>query len=361
MKEIFVFGAGASKASAGTPLGNELVWTYHQDCCEFLSVINGVPDNSEENIIFSNLRKFFVLVGHIFPELSKELEKWENRGIHMYNPPTLLNKKYYVDEILRIVQEKEDIEGTQLIRKLIFEHITSASFGQPNKLYKDFIAKVLKNKTFGSISIISFNFDFLLHEDFRNEIYFDYLIDFDCVDKNRERTYIKQNAIPMIKLNGSLDWGICRKCNRLHLYSPHMQRDFYNRKSCIGNCNGIIEPFIIIPHEKYSEKIEILWEKAEGELKQAEKITVIGYSFPEYDEKVINLFKNALNNNVKIEVVGRCESNNDRTCALHNKKEKYRHVFPKLKNEEIFLDGFEGYMNTIKPPITSIESKPCQY
>ncbi len=31
IKEVFVFGAGASNASARTPLGKNLGWTYYED------------------------------------------------------------------------------------------------------------------------------------------------------------------------------------------------------------------------------------------------------------------------------------------------------------------------------------------
>jgi len=41
MKEIFVLGAGAPHASAGTSLGKDLVWRYYQAC-------SGLDDSKEE-------------------------------------------------------------------------------------------------------------------------------------------------------------------------------------------------------------------------------------------------------------------------------------------------------------------------
>jgi hypothetical protein len=116
-------------------------------------------------------------------------------------------KKYYVDDLLKKLQEKGDIAGTELIKRLIFEHIGEKSQDTENSLYKNFVINILKGKANDDVSVISFNFDFLLHEDFRNKVYFDYLLDFHWVDPDREATYKKQNSIQLIKLNGSLDWG----------------------------------------------------------------------------------------------------------------------------------------------------------
>jgi len=345
VKEIFIFGAGASYASASTPLGSELVWNYHANCGHPIPIINGVPDNSRENVRFSNFKKFLPVAAQYYPELKGELFKWENRGESIYHLRPF-NKKYYVDELLKMVLENGDTEGIEVIKKLILEHITCSGLNTSNKLYNEFAKQVLKNKPFGSVSIISFNFDCLLHEDFRNEVYFDYLLDFDWIDPNREKIYKKQNSISLIKLHGSLDWGICRNCNRLYLYFFNVQKGFYDQKRCTEDCEGMIDPFIVVPYHKYNGKINVLWTKAERELKQAKKITIIGYSFPEYDKMVIDLFKNTLDAHVEIDVVDYHELNSDITCVANSIKEKYRRLFPKLKREiKIYLGGFEEYMN----------------
>lgn len=67
MKEVFVFGAGASNGSAHTPLGNELVWTYHEQCCPHRAI--GIKGLIEEFKEFANLSKFFNLVEQTYPEL----------------------------------------------------------------------------------------------------------------------------------------------------------------------------------------------------------------------------------------------------------------------------------------------------
>jgi hypothetical protein len=347
MKEVFVFGAGASKDSGNLPLGSELIWYYHQDCFDLTILRNGIADNTRENARFRNYEKFLEFAGKVYPELAREADKWRTRGIYMYTPDFLYGaKKYYVDEMLERLQREGDLEGTELIRRLIFEHISETSQEAQNKLYEDFTINILKGKPINDVSVISFNFDFLLHEDFRNEVYFDYLLNFDWTDPHREAVYKKQNPIPLIKLNGSLDWGLCRKCHRKFLY-------FYNKNSCLyyrgqicpEGCDGILDPLIIMPYQGYRDIINVLWEKAKSELCQADKVTIIGYSFPEYDKIIIDLFRRSLRGNAILEVIDYCPSDKDKNNSIKQIKGKYKYLFPHLKDEpQIRLGGFGEYL-----------------
>ena len=51
MKEIFIFGTGASHASAETPLGQNLVWVYLPNCFGF--------DINSNRKKFGSLLEFF--------------------------------------------------------------------------------------------------------------------------------------------------------------------------------------------------------------------------------------------------------------------------------------------------------------
>jgi len=346
-RHVFVLGAGASKESANTPLGKDLVWNYHRDCADLLPDINGTPDQSEENVIFFNFSEFIRLAASIYPEELAWLPKeWENRGWAIFDLHEKLLKKHYVDEMLKYLQEQKNKTGTELIKQLIFEHIAQASFNRPNTLYKRFVKEILKSEEPQIVSIISLNFDCMLQDkEFNNEVYFDYLIDFDWIDHNRAQFYRCSNPIPLIKLNGSLDWGICENCGRLHLYYPFMHRTFYEGKACANQqCGEIVTPFIVIPHDR--EKINSLWNVAKDHLKEADKVTVIGYSFPEYDEDVIKLFQDSLDTNVRLEVVDIRGK-----YGTEYFKEKYRKLFPDIKQSiEVTLDGFSGYIDVQGKP-----------
>ena len=104
MKELFVFGAGASHASTnqGTPLGKDLLWTYYPDCVLFPLIENDKPTNdsvSEELKCFEDLFLFL----RSRPEFIKyvnQLERNVKDGMISYFN---VEKKYYVDELITII------------------------------------------------------------------------------------------------------------------------------------------------------------------------------------------------------------------------------------------------------------------
>ena len=113
MKHVYVFGAGASAASANTPLGRDLVWNYPLDCG---LLISGLQDLQEENERFSNYREFLILAASIYPEYEFLLREWDNRGYMGFDTRGILNKRlrnkrHYVDEILMKLQQKGDTKG----------------------------------------------------------------------------------------------------------------------------------------------------------------------------------------------------------------------------------------------------------
>ena len=352
MKHIYVFGAGASAASANTPLGRDLVWNYPLDCMRLVPYDdNGSPDLQEENERFSNYREFLKLAASIYPEYEFLLSEWDNRGDMVFDTRGILNtrlrnKRHYVDEILMKLQQKGDTKGIELVRRLMFEHLAESSIDSRNSLYKRFIDRVLKSNHLCQVTILSFNFDVLLHEDLDANVYFDYLLKFDWIDDNRKNFYAQNNPIKLIKLNGSIDWGICPSCNRLHLYYPFMFKNSFDNKRCSGNCVESVQPFIITPHAPYTKMIQPLWSSAGRELQTANIVTVIGYSFPEYDCKVVNLFYRSLGTHTKLQVVDSCARKEDEDCKRKTIMMKYKRLFPMLKQEiDIHLDGFQGYVD----------------
>lgn len=343
IKEVFVFGAGASNASGGMPLGKNLVWSYYEDCSGFYRIENGRPaedDLAEKRTEFINYGRFLQLADKIFPGLDT-YNKWQKamREGEMLMFPFQLDKKYYVDEMAKILQAEENLEGIELLRQLALEHIGQASVGSNNLLYKKF-AKKLVGESPENISIISFNFDCLLQEDFRDRVYFDYLVDFYMIDEHRE-SYNKQKGIPLIKLNGSLDWAICQKCGKIKLLFPHIGKNSYDNLCC-KNCGGNSKPFIFLPHEKKDKPIGSLWNKAREDLNQAKKITVIGYSFPYYDQDVINLFKESMSSDIELVIVDYADNDEERKIAEAN-CQRIKQIFLK-ENIKLLLNGFQGYM-----------------
>ena len=97
-----------------------------------------------------------------------------------------------------------------------------------------------------------------------------------------------------------------------------------------------------------------LWQRASQELKDAQRLTIIGYSFPEYDKTVIDLFKSNLNDSVHVTVVDKADPT-DRSAEVRI-KDKYESIFPQLQGRiAVRLDGFEGYVGSEK----TLPTKPA--
>ena len=70
MKELFVFGAGASHASGRTPLGKNLIWDYFEDCSTMYQMEGGRPaqhDIENKKKEFANFGLFLESIEKKFP------------------------------------------------------------------------------------------------------------------------------------------------------------------------------------------------------------------------------------------------------------------------------------------------------
>jgi len=107
-----------------------------------------------------------------------------------------------------------------------------------------------------------------------------------------------------------------------------------------------INPIIVAPlvqktfysHNKIREKFNILWSKAEEALKICDSVVIVGYSFPEADERTKDLFRNSFSNNKTPEEILVVNPNED-------VKERVKKLCPhkyvtQLKNLEEYLKNF---------------------
>lgn len=250
--------------------------------------------------------------------------------------------------MVRKLKKKRNKEGIELIRQLVFEHIAETGLDGNNLLYQKFVRCLTGNTT-----IISMNFDCLLRRASRrasigDNVYFDHFVEFDDFD-NKGKLDNKQK-ISLIKLNGSLDWAVCSKCEKKTLLFPHITKERFDKvyRCKINECQGRLRPLIFLPHEEKDEIINVLWEKAREELKQATKITVIGYSFPPYDKDIINLFETSISCNVTLDIFDFEENVSKRKSKEEEIRKCVKNIFPDKKNVKISLDGFQGYMDQLR-------------
>lgn len=339
MKEVFVLGAGASHVSAGTPLGKDLVWGE-------IPPLAWEEESKYIKELLSLIKKLLPLA-QSDPTLSKyipQLQALQRKLLRIQSSGCLESIKFFtIDDLMKDLQNLQKEKNEKIIekiKKLAIKHIAESRNGKGNQLYRGF-SQLLSKKSVSEVCVISFNFDCWLCEDIKRERRFDYLLNFDEIDTSRK--FYKENqgrGIPLIKWNGSLDWAfdpINKKMKLLHR-NIQPETDYYNQANSL---NEKVEPYIFLPHQTKDEVTKILRDRAEIELKQASKVTVIGYSFPDCDkEDALKLFQENIESGVEMKVVDFAPNLNKQN-EIQN---KYKKLFPHIINVKFDFDGFQGYM-----------------
>lgn len=152
-----------------------------------------------------------------------------------------------------------------------------------------------------SDSIISFNYD-LVVDDALNRLGFtpNYYLPIQHGTQSGGRS-----GIPVLKLHGSSNWGICggcRKFNSIVVFDNKVTADpnRFRLQPC-PNCGpGHYQPLLIPPtwHKgDYLEIVRDVWAEAVRRIMSATRICIIGYSMPETDSFFKYLLSLALSEN----------------------------------------------------------------
>jgi hypothetical protein len=340
MKELFIFGAGASHASCHTPLGKDLVWKYFDDSHGLYRMgDDGKPHPDELEAIegeFVNLKEFLKSIDEVFPNI-KVFDKWQEaiNDAKMFVFP--FEKQYYIDELMAELLKRGDNKSIKLIQKLTLEHLVKSARGSSNLLYKKFAMNLRSRRTFEEVSIISFNFECLLCTDISDGVYFDYCIDFENIYDELRQYRTVEGGFPLIKLNGSLDWAMNESTNKLSLLFPYVSETTYKDSNS--------RPYIFLPHQQKLKIMDALWNRAAEEIRSSSKITIIGYSFPAYDKDVIKIFRDNIDLQASIDVVDLEKDFSMKEMTTKRIRSYYNQMFPDVNNLNIYLDGFKGYIN----------------
>jgi len=333
---VYVLGAGASYASAGTPLGYELVWDHQASSHAF-------------GLSSEPFRKFLRLCECYFPELQGALqlfEEHERESFLFFGDSARQWDMYCADELLSILIAEGNTENISLLRTLIAEHIITAGFDRCNCLYNSFADYVTSQAA--QPFIISLNFDFKLERALRKPRAQPSVLDYGMLfDWTKEGPGPSRPAktLPIAKLHGSLHWAFCSSCESLGLHFPHLHPGHYRKAICPVCSNTPLEPFIVMPHEEVPHKVVDVWEKATQALQEAAAVTIIGYSFPEYDTTIRNLFRRNTAEDARIFVVDlACER--EAKIRRHQLVSTYADILPG-RDVSIRLNGFEGFLATV--------------
>ncbi len=200
------------------------------------------------------------------------------------------------EEVAQLPGAARRVITATLERRIVFEHTADNKILPPTP-YQPFVGmlELIKKSPLGGVSLITFNYDVALDYALR---YVPITIDY-CLGEP------VPNALPLMKLHGSLNWARCEKCGTV---VPLLTDDYFNRhqirgpapdgvfrlpitaglkalEHCQQACSG--DPLIVPPtwnKAQYHQTIGKVWQRAAAELSEAENIIVVGYSLPNSDE-----------------------------------------------------------------------------
>jgi len=206
--------------------------------------------------------------------------------------PRIKGKKH----ITRLLNSLKVVIGYTLERTMQLKKTGNTSAPTTYYDFAGIIENLLKQKK--ECSIITFNYDLGLdYSLYERNIVPDYGIgDIDLENKRK---------VKLLKLHGSLNWGVCTNKRCKQQISPFRQfryTGYYpteqisilpivsnlNKGQLCKTCQHPLEktPFIVPPtwnKTSFHGQIEKVWEQAAKVLKDAEDIVVIGYSLPSTD------------------------------------------------------------------------------
>ncbi|MCK5176183.1 MAG: SIR2 family protein, partial [Candidatus Aenigmarchaeota archaeon] len=336
-------GAGAS-ADAGAP-----VWkNFFNKVEELIKESKFMPEETKifNDVLYkrnkllpeSDIEEFFSYVDFqnqfdvliSTPLFVREIQKkMFNENIH--------NSVPLIPDLQQAGLRKKDFEKLEKDISFLISRTLHETIKDTNQEIVEIYQKLMK--TFDVI--ISFNWDLLCEHAYRkleNKSFSDQQLGFD---KNI------LNKPALLKLHGSLNWGLCSKCG-LYLSDSEIVHQIYGAGITCPVCNKEkLSPVSILPAlSKFENIIEtkfpsyrLMWHSAMRAITEAKEIYFFGYSLSDNDFHTKIFFKsgiqNNINSNLKIFVI-------DKNC-----------------DEELQQRYNDAFLNKIKPEFIKSSFKDC--
>lgn len=291
-RTVFILGAGASREGGGPLMGDfvEIAEALHQS--------NAAPDYTEDFKTFLTARQALIAV-HMKAvldvdniesllgafEMARLLGSLGGLDAKILEGLPSATRRVINATLCHRIQYRADVSGRRVLPPIPYNR-----FGQ--------IIGEINSSNHGKVTIITFNYDLAVDYSFHfHQLRTDY-----CLDGGAHA-----NAIPLLKLHGSLNWTRCGKCDAVvpltmqqfwqtHEWAPFRKPDqtmqlvvsggdLSRLKHCEEACSE--DPIIVPPtwnKTQYHTAIANVWRRAAQELSDAEHIVVVGYSMPSTDQ-----------------------------------------------------------------------------
>ena len=135
--------------------------------------------------------------------------------------------------------------------------------------------------------VITFNYDLVLDDALRSlSIEPDYCLPPDIIEGPRQTA--DPRTVRLLKLHGSLNWGICVGCkDRITIAPPLLGKFSVDDWNGCERCNKSSLQTLLVPptwdKSEYRKIMSPVWTQAVKEIRSATRICIIGYSVPDTD------------------------------------------------------------------------------
>jgi len=350
MATVYFLGAGATKAfRPNAPLNDDLLdLIYNQ---------NYSNTNNEIDKSVTNVRKF---IENIFYKIENHIEKKPYVGDilsfvdYLLKEKTFSLKNYSYQDIELIRNDLVYIIA-HYFKKSLDENIKNDATNENDKMIAYFINDILKSND----TIISTNYDLVIDNALAKITNINYGVTtrraINIINNSINQSYydtdmthiMNQSPKELLKINGSLNWLYCPRCDELDITANHkgvIYIDPQNKLKCDHSyCTANYEPLLVTPTNFKIYKNRILkeiWDKAKKKISEADEIIFVGYSLPKEDFEIKCMLLEAINKanaKKKIKVI----DIKKRKDAVKNYEELFGKVVYHSK-------GFKNYIEKIK-------------
>ena len=209
-------------------------------------------------------------------------------------------------------RQKPRIQHIHELLILLIAEVLDKKLRREGEHHRRLLQRLDAAQALGRTSFVSLNYDILI-DNALLDLYqrggggwdLDYAVDFSNVEMTADLPDSKwhrpdpERSILLLKLHGSLNWLYCPTCRTLSL-TPKQKRVCqlkWRPQDCLcRECDTLAVPIVIPPtYFKALSNLYLrqIWDRAEKELAQAERIIFCGYSFPDADIHVKYLLKRA--------------------------------------------------------------------
>jgi NAD-dependent SIR2 family protein deacetylase len=198
-------------------------------------------------------------------------------------------------------------------------------------------------------TVITFNYD-LVVDDALHWAGFapDYALDPDIVQFPAEWKF--DRTIPVLKLHGSTNWGVCSSCSAVVVLPPLLATSpaQFLKDKCKGcGTEGGFRPLLVPPSwdkTDYKEFMGPVWKRAVDEIASATRICIIGYSMPTTDAFFKYLITLALARNPGLYSLTVVDLSHEPECALLKRYGEMLVPIFKQRRFHFFSGGTEMFL-----------------